>query len=137
MARGIAFSERYERIRLLGEGGAGRVWLARDHLRDGRLLALKELTRTGASQESGLRSEFAILRTLRHPNLVEVYDFETRTKTGLPQFTLEFIDGDDIVSTIQNSGAQSFFDLAAESLRALSFLHDVGLIHRELKPVSN
>jgi Nif-specific regulatory protein len=136
MARGIDFSGRYDRIRLLGEGGAGRVWLVRDHSRGGRLLALKELTRTGAVQESALRAEFATLRTLRHPNLVEVHEFEIQAETGLPQFTLEFIEGDDIVSAVRKSGAEQFLVLAAESLRALSFLHDFGLIHRDLKPAN-
>ena len=136
MARGIAFNDRYEHIRLLGEGGAGRVWLVKDHTRGGRLLALKELTRAGTDQESALRSEFATLRTLRHPNLVEVHEFEIQAETGLPQFTLEYVEGDDIVSAVQNSGPDEFLDLAAESLRALSFLHDFGLIHRDLKPAN-
>ena len=52
------------------------------------------------------------------------------------EFTLEYIDGPDIVGAVREEGPSLLLDLAAEALRALSFLHDFGLIHRDLKPAN-
>jgi len=126
--------DRYRRIRLLGEGGAGRVWLVEDRARDTERSALKELSESSRGRESGLRREFATLATLRHPNLVEVYDFDLSPETGLPRFGLEYVAGRPLPAVVEHGGPRLLLDLAAESLRALSFLHDFGLIHRDLKP---
>ncbi len=126
-------ASRYRKIRLLGEGGGGRVWLAEDALRPERSVALKELTGSTESNESALRREFATLRTLRHPNLAEVYDFEIGP-TGEVRFALEYVDGLDLVSASRQEGAGSLAEFAAEALRALAFLHDLDVFHRDLKP---
>ena len=84
--------DRYLRKRILGEGGAGRVWLAEDRAQPGRDIALKELTPAGAAQhEEAFRREFATLACLHHPNLVEVDAFDVDPVTGLPRFTLELV----------------------------------------------
>ena len=85
-------------------------------------------------RENDLRREFATLALLRHPNLVEVHDLDVAPGTGLPRFTLEFIDGDDFVTTARREGPSALLSLSAEVLRALAFLHDFGLVHRDLKP---
>ena len=129
--------DRYLLKRVLGEGGAGRVWLVEDSNRPGRELALKELASTGTPQhEEAFRREFATLACLHHPNLVEVEEFDTAPGTGLPRFTLEFIQGRDIVEAVRLEGAAVFMDLTAEALRALSFLHEFDLLHRDLKPAN-
>ncbi len=129
--------ERYRLRRLLGEGGAGRVWLVEDRLRPGTPLALKEPAAggpTGREHEQELRREFATLASLRHPNLVEVHEFDTAPGSRLPRFTLEFIEGRNIVHAIAHEGARAFLELAVEALRALGFLHDCNQNHRDLKP---
>ncbi len=137
MARQGGPDDRYLLRRVLGEGGAGRVWLVEDSLRPGSPLALKEPFPAGSSDlrhEEELRKEFATLAGLRHPNLVEVHEFDTSPESGLPRFTLEFIQGRDIVDAIAHEGPRLFMDLTAEALRALEFLHDFNLIHGDLKP---
>ena len=134
MARDLSHSARYERIKILGEGGAGRVWLVRDQEDSDRLLALKELIRIDPAGESRLREEFATLRTLLHPNLVEANNFQVDPDSGLAQFTMEYIEGVDIVTALRTGANDKLLPFVAEALRALSFLHDFGLVHRDLKP---
>ena len=123
--------------RVLGEGGAGRVWLVEDRHRPGHDLALKELAAAGAAQhEDAFRREFATLACLHHPNLVEVDEFDTSPASGLPRFTLEFIQGCDIVEAVRHEGPAIFMELTVEALRALAFLHEFDLIHRDLKPAN-
>ena len=126
---------RYRRLRKLGEGGSGRVWLVDDLLRD-HPVALKEVARLDGPATETLRDEFVLLASLRHPNLVEVLAFHDRDEEFGQCFTLEFIEGDDLVTTVRREGVASLPGLFAESLRALAFLHDFGLIHRDLKPAN-
>ena len=129
--------DRYQMKRILGEGGAGRVWLVEDRHRPGHDLALKELAAPGAAQHvEAFRREFATLACLHHPNLVEVDEFDTSPGSGLPRFTLEFIEGRDIVGAVRHEGPGVLLDLTVEALRALAFLHEFDLIHRDLKPAN-
>jgi serine/threonine-protein kinase PknK len=129
--------DRYLLKRILGEGGAGRVWLAEDRQLPGRKLALKELGPIGAPRhEEAFRREFATLASLHHPSLVEVDEFDASPGSGLPRFTLEYIEGRDIVAAVRHEGPGLFMDLLVEALRALAFLHDFDLIHRDLKPAN-
>jgi transcriptional regulator with GAF, ATPase, and Fis domain len=122
---------------MLGEGGSGRVWLVEDRSRPGHAIALKELASAGAPQhEEALRREFATLACLHHPNLVEVEELDTSPESGLPRFTLEFIEGRDLAEAVRQEGPSVFMEFAAEALRALAFLHDFDLIHRDLKPTN-
>jgi transcriptional regulator with GAF, ATPase, and Fis domain/tetratricopeptide (TPR) repeat protein len=137
VTRNEAGADRYRLKRILGEGGAGRVWLVEDRHRPGRDLALKELSEAGAPQhEDAFRREFATLACLHHPNLVEVDEFDTSPTSGLPRFTLEFIEGRDIVEAVRHEGPGVFMELTVEALRALTFLHEFDLIHRDLKPAN-
>jgi len=72
-------NQRYALLRLLGEGGMGSVYLARDTYQGGRQIALKFLRAEGISSESIelFKREFRSMARLRHPNLAEVYDFGT------------------------------------------------------------
>jgi transcriptional regulator with GAF, ATPase, and Fis domain/tetratricopeptide (TPR) repeat protein len=123
--------------RILGEGGAGRVWLVEDRDRPGHELALKELAAAGTPQhEEAFRREFATLACLHHPSLVEVDEFDRSPGSGLPRFTLEFIKGRDIVEAVRAEGPGILLDVVAEALRALAFLHEFELLHRDLKPAN-
>jgi Nif-specific regulatory protein len=102
-----------------------------DRLRPGREVALKELA-PGTDPDS-LRREFATLSSLRHPNLVEVLDFDLGSEGGA-RFTMEAVEGTDVVAAARKEGGEAAAGLLAEALRALAFLHAFGLLHRDLKP---
>lgn len=128
--------DRYEKVRLLGEGGSGRAWLARDRLRGGGKVALKELSEATRGRERAMRREFVTLSSLRHPGVAEVFELDADPDSGLPRFSLEYVEGTDFVSAVRREGARALLDLTAEALQALAFLHDFGLIHRDLKPAN-
>jgi transcriptional regulator with GAF, ATPase, and Fis domain len=136
MSRAAGSDDRYARLRVLGEGGGGRVWLVEDRLRPGTLLARKEVSgdsEPGTGSIESLRREFAILASLQHPSLVEVHEFGV-SEDGRPFFTLEHVEGRSIVDAVSREGPATFLELAVEALRALAFLHDSDWLHSDLKP---
>ena len=129
--------DRYRRLALLGQGGAGQVWLVEDQLRPGAHLALKELTEdSGGRRADALCREFAMLARLRHPGLVEAHDLDPSPADGLPRFTLEHVEGKELATAVAAEGPQLLLAMSAEALRVLAFLHEFGLIHRDLKPAN-
>ena len=125
---------RFRVLDALGVGGSGRVDLVEDRLRPGSRVAMKELLGRDIAQADALGREFATLATLRHPSLVEVFEMFVDSETRRTRFTMEYVEGDDIVSALRREGPGSFVSLMAETLRALAFLHQFGLVHRDLKP---
>jgi len=126
-----------EIIELLGQGGMGAVYKARQKQLD-RLVALKilppEVGRTEAFAERFTR-EARSLAKLSHPRIVSVHDFG-HTEDGLYYFIMEFIDGTDLRHVIQ-SGALSATEALAivpQVCDALQFAHEEGIVHRDIKP---
>lgn len=126
----------FRRTRLLGEGGAGKVWLVEDPDRASSPFALKALFEADAGRVERLRREFALLAQLAHPNLVRVMDFIPGALEEGPCYTMEFVEGSDLVTAVRREGPETFLLLATEALRALAFLHDFDVIHRDLKPAN-
>ncbi|MHC4483552.1 MAG: serine/threonine-protein kinase, partial [Planctomycetota bacterium] len=126
-----------EIIELLGQGGMGAVYKARQKQLD-RLVALKilppEISQTEAFAERFTR-EARSLAKLSHPRIVSVHDFG-HTEDGLYYFIMEFIDGTDLRRVIQ-SGAMSATEALAivpQVCEALQFAHEEGIVHRDIKP---
>ena len=126
--------ERYRKIRPLGEGGFGQVWLAEDLTGGSGQVALKEILDTEEAGFQELRREFGLLARLRHPNLVRVHALDRDLKSGRPRFSMEVIDGDSMPAAIAAEGLSLLKTSVAEALRALAFLHDFNIIHCDLKP---
>ena len=125
-----------EVMRLLGAGGMGAVYLARQ--RDlGRLVALKVLP---ADAEGGTRfserfnREARALARLNHPNIVAVYEFGSAG--SLLYFLMEFVDGANL-RQLQRAGRLSpreALQIVPQICDALQYAHDEGVVHRDIKP---
>jgi serine/threonine protein kinase len=128
---------RYRVERLLGAGGFGRVYLARDDELH-RRVAIKVPHRHRVAQPEDVETYLAearVLARLDHPNIVPVYDVG-RTDDGLCFVVSKFIEGSDLKQTIQ-AGRPSFHEsaaLVATVAQALHHAHRAGLVHRDVKP---
>src|SRR5262245_36739416 len=133
---GTRIAGRYHCVALLGSGGMGQVFLVQDELEHGRPLALK-LLRPDAFRPDWvelLKTEFAALARLRHPGLVEVYEFGVDPASGLPYFTLEPLRGTGLLKSQTARSLAGLLDIIFQTLKALAFIHVQGFLHYDIKP---
>lgn len=136
---GARVADTYEVVRLLGSGGMGEVWLAR-HLRlPGKQVAIKVLhTRVGGLSEEALarfRREAEVATRIGHPNIVEVHDYNT-LPSGAPYLVLEFLQGESLASRMRFGPVpvEEATLLIRQVGSALDASHQLGVVHRDLKP---
>ena len=134
LSPGVRF-DRYEIESLLGEGGMGRVYLARD-TRLGRSVALKVLHHAFAEGDGALRllREARAAAALEHPNAVAIFD--VGEVDGVAYLAMEHLEGRllrDCIGDPDIPVAQRLRWLA-DIARALSAAHARGLVHRDIKP---
>ena len=126
---------KYDRIELLGRGGMGTVYVARDRELD-RLVALKVIASPAASPAlvARLLREARILATLEHPGIVPVYDIGV-LPDGRPFYSMKLVRGsrlDEYVTpTVPLSERLQIFERICD---AVAFAHAHGAIHRDIKP---
>ena len=127
---------RYEVLHLLGAGGMGRVYRARDETL-GREVAIKALAYAFRADSANLRRlerEARVLAALSHPNIASIYGFERHD--GAPYLILEHVDGESLAERLRR-GALSLREtqaIAVQVARGLEEAHSKGVIHRDLKP---
>jgi len=123
--------DRFELLELLGEGGTGRVFVARDtHL--GRKVALKFLRSGHESEVARIILEARNLAAIRHPNVVPVHEVGLLDHT--PCITMDLIEGGNLWETRAELTLTERVELVAQAARGTHAAHRVGLIHRDLKP---
>lgn len=125
---------RYEILKILGQGGMGEVYQAKD-LTTNEIIALKMLSLEASKSESVRRfkREFSMLTQLRHPNLCMVYDFGT-TSERRHYFTMEYIAGVNLFVATRGLSYEQIYDLVVQVCRALAYINSKGLIHYDVKP---
>lgn len=127
----------YERLRILGEGGAGRTWLARDRSRD-RLVVLKEPLERWHEEPAVLeaaRREARLAAKVRHPNVVEVE--EVLEDDGRPVLVMEYVVGGSLGDKLREEGTlppREAVRIGYDVACGLAAVHEAGLVHRDLKP---
>ncbi len=94
---------RFELVRLLGSGGMGVVWLARDR-EDERTVALKTIPEPGARDIRRLKHEFRSLSGLQHPSFVTYHDLFVDESEAF--FTMEYVDGLPFDRFVRGCGAR-------------------------------
>jgi serine/threonine-protein kinase len=139
---GTALAGRYEILRLLGEGGMGAVYRARDRELD-EIVALKIL-HAGVLKNpevvARFKREVKLARRITHRNVARTFDLGE--VDGTYYLTMEFIEGralTDEIEAIRGKGMEllRFFSLALQICDGLEAAHEAGVIHRDLKPDRN
>ncbi len=126
----------YEIIALLGAGGMGEVYKAKDSRLD-REVALKVLPASFANDAERLRRfelEAKTTGALNHPNILSVFDFGLHD--GAPYMAAELLDGETLRVRLEEGPlpARKALELAAQIARGLAAAHEKGIVHRDLKP---
>ena len=134
-ADGAVIVGRYVVEELLGQGGFGQVYRVRDEHADGRLLALKlaRLHDAGSRSLETLKSEFALLAALSHPNLAKVHDFG-HVGEDIAYFTQSLVTGVPLNESGLRPDDPATMPVWAQLCRALEYLHERGILHRDVKP---
>jgi hypothetical protein len=127
-------------LRRIGTGGFGAVSLAR-HRPTGRLAAVKTALGSVLSDDeraaNWFRREMAIARDLVHPHIARWYDSGSDERAIY--FASEYVSGGDLERRLRMTGreglpAREAVDFAIQTLAALEFAHERGIVHRDVKP---
>jgi eukaryotic-like serine/threonine-protein kinase len=135
---GRIFLNRYETLRLLGEGGMGKVYLARQ-LDLGRQVVIKVMHEHVAAEpkfRDRFQRETLLMARFAHPYAVTLYD---ASLTDGPCIVMEYIKGVNLETLLQKN--QRFTParvgrIVGQLCEVLQAAHDQGLIHRDLKPAN-
>jgi tetratricopeptide (TPR) repeat protein/tRNA A-37 threonylcarbamoyl transferase component Bud32 len=128
----------YEVLTLLGRGGMGVVYKARQK-RLNRFVALKML-RGGVHAGPELRARFHVeaeaLASLQHPNIVQIYEVDEHA--GCPYIAMEFVEGGTLHDLLDGRPAapRAAAELVETLARAMHAAHLRGIVHRDLKPAN-
>jgi serine/threonine-protein kinase len=121
----------YEILALLGTGGMGEVWKARD-TRLNRIVAVKRLT---ARYSERFEQEARAIAALNHPHICQIYD------VGDDYLVLEYIEGQTLADRLRSGGRpglppEDALTLARQIAEGLEEAHRSGILHRDLKPAN-
>ncbi len=135
---GQVVADRYHILKKLGEGGMGAVYLG-EHVKMGRKSAIKVMAAAMAQDPDAIsrfNREASNASRISHPNVCQIYDFG-ETPDGLIYLAMEFIEGQSLKDVIEKDGAlpvQRAASILKQSADALQAAHDLGIVHRDIKP---
>ncbi|MGK5632362.1 protein kinase domain-containing protein, partial [Streptomyces sp. URMC 123] len=137
---------RYRLLDLIGRGGMGEVWRARDESL-GRGVAVKCLKPMGAQHDGSFtrvlrerfRREARVAAALQHPGITVVHDFGEYD--GVLYLVMELLDGRNLSQLLEDNRQHplpvpEIVDIAAQVSAALDYTHRQGIVHRDLKPAN-
>jgi eukaryotic-like serine/threonine-protein kinase len=127
----------YEVLGLIGAGGMGEVYKARD-MRLDRTVAIKTLPEalTGHEHRARFEREAKTVASLNHPHIVTLYSVEEAA--GVRFLTMELVEGQglDRVLTVAGLPLEKVFAIGIAIADALAAAHEKGIVHRDLKPAN-
>lgn len=142
LREGMVLAKRYQLVRILGAGGMGQVWLAKDEIRAGVEIAIKllppELWRD-AEARANLVNEANIALRLTHRDIVRLINIEPGDS---PFLVMEAVVGPTLAEELYRRRQeilgpltpQECLDVLEPVARALDYAHDIDVVHRDVKP---
>lgn len=128
----------FEVIKLLGAGGMGEVYLARD-LKLNRLVALKILPPNSKIDKNAAKRflrEAQSAAALEHPHICTIH--EIGEQSGFNYIVMQYVEGETLSARIKsgNLKPQDSLDIAVQIAHALAEAHKRGIVHRDIKPAN-
>lgn len=146
MAETRLIQGRYQLLDLIGRGGMGEVWRARDESL-GRQVAVKCLKPTGPPHDRSFtgvlrerfRREARVAAALQHRGVTVVHDFGEHE--GVPYLVMELLEGRNLGQLLEDNTRRPLpvddvIDIAEQVADALGYTHRQGIVHRDLKPAN-
>ncbi len=138
---GDVVGQRFEILGLLGTGGMGVVYKASDRMLD-EVVAVKTLRGDlddSVKMASRFRSEIRLARKVSSPHVCRIYEYgEQRREDGDLRFiSMEYVDGVTLRDLVHESGGLPVdvaLDIVAQIVAGLTAIHDLGIMHRDVKP---
>ena len=136
MAEALPTFDGFEIVRILGKGGMGTVYLARDQ-RLGRYVAIKVLNASELAYEDRkgrFLREARSAAAIRHPHVATLPEVG-ETEEGLPFIVMEYCEGETLSQRIRRRPVDSgeFLAIARQIAGGLAAAHEKGIIHRDIK----
>jgi serine/threonine-protein kinase len=139
---GTVIAEKYELIRLLGQGGMGAVYEGRNASTLKRcavkVLVSPEMAASGEAVKRFFR-EARASSVIESDHIVQIFDSGSDPKTGFPYMVMELLNGEDLEHVLRRYGALQPLVAAKLILQAamgLAKAHDHGTVHRDIKPAN-
>ena len=137
MASGRDYLGNYRYVRLIRAGASCQVWeVAQDQT--ARRVALKVLQPEHSQNKEEvqhLKHEFEVGKMMKHPNVVEIYDYAV--DRGIPYLVLELINGKNL-KLVLRSGVEPLVphlpQIVEQAAEGLNHVHEKGWVHRDVKP---
>jgi Tol biopolymer transport system component len=128
----------YEIVSLVGAGGMGEVYKARD-ARLGRDVAIKILPATLPNEGERLKrfeQEARAVAALNHPNILTIY--EINTHDGAPYLVSELLEGETLQSRLREGALplRKALEIAVQAAHGVAAAHEKNIVHRDLKPAN-
>ncbi len=134
---GTDFGPRYHVESLLGSGGMGKVYKARDRELD-RIVAIKVLRpdlMTDAQALQRFKHELLLASSISHPNILRIHDLGEYN--GVKFISMAYVDGGDLTQVMHREGRlplDRVLNIMKQLVAALAAAHGVNVVHRDLKP---
>src|SRR5436190_23884647 len=130
----------YEVLSLIGAGGMGEVYRARDTRldRDVAVKILPEAFTADADRVARFQREAKVLASLSHPNIAIIHGLEHADGAGAHALVMELVEGEDLAQRIARGPLPlaEALPIARQIAEALEAAHEHGIVHRDLKPAN-